>query len=36
MNIYIPHVMMIAWISLDNARDPEQLIWVPKLLLIPG
>ena len=36
MDIYIPHVMMIAWISLDNAHDHEQQIWVPKLVLIPG
>ena len=28
--------MMIAWISLDNAHDHEQQIWVPKLVLIPG
>ena len=36
MDIYISHVMMIAWISLDNAHDHEQQIWVPKLVLIPG
>ena len=36
MDIYISRVMMIAWISLDNAHDHEQQIWVPKLLLIPG
>ena len=28
--------MTIARISLDSAHDPEQQIWVSKLLLIPG